>query len=38
MPDAPDDLFIEGIDYKETRSYVKRVLRNYFIYRKLYGQ
>ncbi len=38
MPDTPDDLFIEGIDYKETRSYVKRILRNYFIYRKLYGQ
>lgn len=38
MHDAPDDLFIEGIDYKETRSYVKRVLRNYFIYRKIYGQ
>jgi soluble lytic murein transglycosylase len=38
MPDAKDDLFIEGIDYKETRSYVTRVLRNYFIYRRLYGQ
>jgi soluble lytic murein transglycosylase len=38
LPDAPDDVFIESIDYKETRSYVKRVLRNYFIYQRIYGQ
>jgi len=37
-PGEPDDEFIEGIGYTETRNYVKRVLRNYFMYRKLYGE
>jgi len=36
-PDSSDDAFIEKITYYETRGYVKRVLRNYYIYRKLYG-
>ncbi len=36
---APDDpvAFVESIPYMETRSYVKRVLRNYGEYRRLYG-
>ena len=29
--------FIERIPYKETRSYVKLILRNYFYYRRWYG-
>ncbi len=32
------DVFIESIPYTETRSYVKKVLRNYAEYRRLYGQ
>jgi soluble lytic murein transglycosylase len=35
--DVPDDYFIENIDYAETRGYVKKVLRNYFMYKKLYS-
>lgn len=37
---APDEdwlYFIEQIPYKETRSYVKLILRNYFYYKKWYG-
>ena len=30
-------LFIENIPYKETRAYVKLVLRNYFYYKRWYG-
>lgn len=30
--------FIERIPYKETRAYVKVVLRNYFYYKRWYGQ
>jgi soluble lytic murein transglycosylase-like protein/outer membrane protein assembly factor BamD (BamD/ComL family) len=30
--------FMESIPYKETRNYVKKVLRNYVIYKTLYGQ
>ncbi len=30
--------FMETIPYKETRNYVKKVLRNYVIYKTLYGQ
>ena len=30
--------FIERIPYKETRAYVKLVLRNYFYYKRWYGQ
>lgn len=37
LPDAPDDLFVEAITYAETRNYVKHVLRNYKVYRELYG-
>ncbi|MBI5694980.1 MAG: transglycosylase SLT domain-containing protein [Nitrospirae bacterium] len=37
-PAATDEEFIEGITYYETRSYVKRVLRNYMMYRRLYGE
>ncbi len=36
---ASDDLliFIERIPYKETRNYVKLVMRNYFYYKRWYG-
>ena len=30
--------FIEKIPYKETRAYVKLVLRNYFYYKRWYGE
>jgi len=30
--------FMENIPYKETRNYVKKVLRNYVIYKTLYGE
>ena len=33
-----DDEFVESISYRETRSYVKRVLQNERIYRALYSQ
>ncbi|MCP4750259.1 MAG: lytic transglycosylase domain-containing protein [Proteobacteria bacterium] len=33
-----DDLFVEAISFDETRDYVKRVLRSYYIYQKIYGQ
>ncbi len=36
-PDVSDDVFVENISYPETRNYVKRVLRNYYVYRELYG-
>ncbi len=32
------DVFIEDIPYKETRLYVKKVLRSYFKYLDIYGQ
>lgn len=34
--DLDDDEYVESITYKETRNYVKLVLRNYAIYRDLY--
>ncbi len=34
---APDE-FVESITYRETRNYVKLVMRNYRTYRRLYGQ
>lgn len=34
--DLDMDLFVEEIPYKETRNYVKKVLENYWIYKKLY--
>jgi peptidoglycan lytic transglycosylase len=37
IPDATDDVFVENIGYPETRGYVRRVIRNYGIYRRLYG-
>jgi len=36
-PDAPGDVFVERISYRETRDYVKAVLRNYRTYHLLYG-
>jgi len=36
-PEATDDEFIEGIGYQETRRYVKKVMKNYLMYRRLYG-
>lgn len=33
-----DDEFVESISFRETRSYVKRVLQNERIYRALYSQ
>jgi soluble lytic murein transglycosylase len=35
-PGVEDDEFVESISYRETRDYVKRVLRNRRIYRVLY--
>jgi len=32
----PDE-FVESISFRETRNYVKLVLRNYRMYRRLYG-
>ncbi|HEY6012049.1 MAG TPA: tetratricopeptide repeat protein [Nitrospirota bacterium] len=32
------DAFVESIPYKETRGYVKKVLRNYGEYRRIYGR
>ena len=34
----PADEFVEGIGYRETRGYVKRVVGSYRIYRALFGQ
>ncbi|MFQ5842877.1 MAG: lytic transglycosylase domain-containing protein, partial [Thermodesulfobacteriota bacterium] len=31
------EAFVENMPYKETRNYVKSVLRNLFIYREIYG-
>lgn len=31
------DAFVEHIPYSETRNYVKKVMRNYSLYQKLYG-
>jgi soluble lytic murein transglycosylase len=36
--DLATDEFIEQISYRETRDYVKKVLRNYRNYRRLYGR
>jgi soluble lytic murein transglycosylase len=36
-PDVEDDEFVESISYRETRSYVKRVLTNRRVYEALYG-
>jgi soluble lytic murein transglycosylase len=37
-PDAAPDEFVEQISYSETRGYVKAVMRNYRVYRSLYGE
>ena len=37
LGEADDEEFIERISYRETRRYVKAVLRNYQAYRTLYG-
>jgi hypothetical protein len=34
---SSQDLFVEKIGYSETRNYLRRVLRDYGIYRNLYG-
>ena len=34
--DAPIDVFIERIPYKETRNYVRRVWLSYWVYQRLY--
>ncbi|GBR75963.1 lytic transglycosylase [Candidatus Termititenax persephonae] len=31
------DVFVENISYAETRNYVKRVMRNYWLYEAIYG-
>lgn len=36
-PDGPGDEVVEAITYRETREYVKAVLRNYRAYHLLYG-
>jgi soluble lytic murein transglycosylase len=36
-PDAPTDVYVESIPFRETRHYVKRVLSTYQTYRLLYG-
>jgi soluble lytic murein transglycosylase len=36
-PEAPMDLWVEAIEYTETRNYVKRVLASQATYRWLYG-
>jgi len=32
------DVFVESIPFSETRGYVKKVLRNYFEYKRIYGK
>ena len=36
-PDGPGDEAVESITYRETREYVKAVLRNYRAYHLRYG-
>ncbi|MFH0924460.1 MAG: transglycosylase SLT domain-containing protein, partial [bacterium] len=36
-PQTPIDMFVEKIPYKETRLYVKKVLRSYNCYKIIYG-
>ena len=33
-----EDYFVEKITFDETKSYVKRVMRSYYVYENLYGQ
>jgi hypothetical protein len=37
-PQADPASFVETIPYQETRGYVKKVLRNYAEYRRIYGK
>jgi hypothetical protein len=37
MPFAETDEFVEGILYRETRIYVKKVLFNWSLYHRIYG-
>jgi len=37
MPSAETDEFVEGILYRETRIYVKKVLFNWSLYHRIYG-
>ena len=37
MPRAETDEFVEGILYRETRIYVKKVLFNWSLYHRIYG-
>jgi soluble lytic murein transglycosylase len=37
-PDLEPDEFVESISFRETRNYVKLVLRNYRTYRRLYDR
>ena len=32
----PDDAFVDSVPYGETRRYLRRVLRSYDVYRRLY--
>lgn len=36
-PGLAEDEFVEHISYRETRNYVKQVLKNYRMYQRLYG-
>ncbi len=35
---ADRDVFVESIPFSETRGYVKKVLRNYAEYKRIYGK
>ncbi len=37
QPGLPDDEWVESIPYRETRNYVRRVLRSRHVYRELYA-
>ncbi len=37
IPVADLDLFVEAIDYEETRDYIERIYTSYWVYRRLYG-
>ena len=33
----PDDAFVDSVPYGETRRYLRRVLRSYYVYQHLYA-
>ncbi len=37
VPVADMDLFVEAVDFAETRGYIERIYTSYWIYRELYG-